>query len=624
MLKCFPFAYHNLQEDDYCHVSIGKPSVRTFRKTDTAATLPRPKPSPASSQFLLTFKPKNTRHIEKQEALRKAAGLISAHQGPELADRYTRFPRSLSQVSDPPGHRIDNMSRVRIHWAGGGGTSSAGGVNPSSGGADNFINKPPRGWLHPDQEIRDGGICYGIRYVGCLEVNTSMKSLDFDTRSQIAKECINRVCEAAGLKTVDKKRKVDKRISRMLAEKPNMDFAGSNVNLTITSSYLSLIVMESGEVVVNHEMPNISFASGGDADTLDFIAYVAKDQRYGRACFVLECGGGLAQEVITTIGQAFELRFKEFLRRAPRSINIQDGQRMENSVINGSRSASTDDPEYYNDLPGKIPPDGPPPVPPLPDYHTATQNGAMAPLQYAAIKEPTPSSAPKSSAVTEEKENTTSDNLIDFGPEGSVAVLPKRPEPEYVNTTLCMGNKVGSDIPPASSNHSPTPSLLPPREPPVSRDPFDMQPFDSNLPSNQYPLPPPPPRHGPLPYNKSTVQSVPKTVSPASLKAALQQEEWFHGPISRKDSEALVVHDGDFLVRESQGSPGQYVLTGMRSGQRKHLLLVDPEGVVRTKDRTFESVSHLINYHRDNGLPIISAESALLLRTSIPRTKSVR
>ena len=75
-----------------------------------------------------------------------------------------------------------------------------------------------------------------LQYIGCLEVNTSMKSLDFDTRSQIAKwvffrivdiyflhffllidsfisrfdfrECINIVCETAGLKTVDKKRKV--------------------------------------------------------------------------------------------------------------------------------------------------------------------------------------------------------------------------------------------------------------------------------------------------------------------------------------------------------------------------------------------------------------------------------
>lgn len=42
----------------------------------------------------------------------------------------------------------------------------------------------------------------------------------------------------------------------------------------------------------------------------------------------------------------------------------------------------------------------------------------------------------------------------------------------------------------------------------------------------------------------------------------------------------LVKNDGDFLVRESQGSPGQYVLTGVQQNSRKHLLLIDPEGVV--------------------------------------------
>ncbi|GFU53199.1 SHC-transforming protein 1 [Trichonephila clavipes] len=51
----------------------------------------------------------------------------------------------------------------------------------------NFMNKPVRGWLHPDKKIADSGISYGVRYIGCLEVNTSMKSLDFDTRSLIAK-----------------------------------------------------------------------------------------------------------------------------------------------------------------------------------------------------------------------------------------------------------------------------------------------------------------------------------------------------------------------------------------------------------------------------------------------------
>lgn len=60
----------------------------------------------------------------------------------------------------------------------------------------------------------------------------------------------------------------------------------------------------------------------------------------------------------------------------------------------------------------------------------------------------------------------------------------------------------------------------------------------------------------------------------------LKNEIWFHGPISREQSEILVSHDGDFLVRQSKGCAGQFVLTGMQDGIRKHLLLVDAEGVV--------------------------------------------
>lgn len=56
-------------------------------------------------------------------------------------------------------------------------------------------------------------------------------------------------------------------------------------------------------------------------ETLDFVAYVAKDSA-GRACYVLECGGGLAQDVITTIGQAFELRFKEYLKKATKPVPV--------------------------------------------------------------------------------------------------------------------------------------------------------------------------------------------------------------------------------------------------------------------------------------------------------------
>lgn len=36
------------------------------------------------------------------------------------------------------------------------------------------------------------------------------------------------------------------------------------------------------------------------------------------ACHILECCEGLAQSVISTVGQAFELRFKQYLHSPPK------------------------------------------------------------------------------------------------------------------------------------------------------------------------------------------------------------------------------------------------------------------------------------------------------------------
>lgn len=78
-------------------------------------------------------------------------------------------------------------------------------------------------------------------------------------------------------------------------------------------------------------------------------------------------------------------------------------------------------------------------------------------------------------------------------------------------------------------------------------------------------------------------------ISPVSPRAPearmleeLRAELWYQGPMSRKEAEGLLKHDGDFLVRRSTTSPGSFVLTGMHDGQAKHLLLVDPEGTVST------------------------------------------
>uniref|UniRef100_A0A0K2VDS7 SHCtransforming protein 1like [Acyrthosiphon pisum] n=1 Tax=Lepeophtheirus salmonis TaxID=72036 RepID=A0A0K2VDS7_LEPSM len=395
----------------------------------------------------------------------------------------------------------------------------------------NIVSKPARGWLHPDILFVQDGINFAVQYIGSLKVNTSMKVLDFDTRSAIAKECINRVCEAAGRQVSDNKRTTDPNVTQMLDDSPNMEQSGSSFQLTVTSLWLKLSDYDTGKAVLTHIMPNISFASGGDADTSNYVAYVAKDKTHGgtRSCYVIECTGGRAQEVITTIGQAFELRFKEYLKRAP-PIKQQHSVKSMQSQGNSSKS---DDVEYYNDLPGKKPP-----------------------LE------------PRESMVS------ASNNLIDFNTEIGPSV---KSEPEYINGDVVNASR---------------------EEKLKVRDPFDMSPFPANSSSLPSPV---------------TPQLPTSCAARGGGSGDIVSEVWFHGPISRKESEILLQKDGDFLVRESLGSPGQYVLTGMQNNSKKHLLLVDPQGIVRTKDRSFDSVSHLVNHHLDNGLPIISAESTLRL-----------
>ena len=89
------------------------------------------------------------------------------------------------------------------------------------------------------------------------------------------------------------------------------------------------------------------------------------------------------------------------------------------------------------------------------------------------------------------------------------------------------------------------------------------------------------PAAAPLPVEDQWPSPPTRRAPIAPTEEQLRQEPWYHGQMSRRAAEKLLRVDGDFLVRDSVTNPGQYVLTGMHAGQPKHLLLVDPEGVVR-------------------------------------------
>uniref|UniRef100_A0A8C9YK27 SHC-transforming protein 1 n=1 Tax=Sander lucioperca TaxID=283035 RepID=A0A8C9YK27_SANLU len=420
-----------------------------------------------------------------------------------------------------------------------------------------FVNKPTRGWLHSDNVVSTAGVSYSVRYMGCVEVLQSMRALDFNTRTQVTREAISVVCEAVpGAKGAQRRRKPSSRCMTSILGKSNLQFAGMTINLTISTSSLNLLASDCKQIIANHHMQSISFASGGDPDTAEYVAYVAKDPVNQRACHILECSEGLAQEVISTIGQAFELRFKQYLKNPPKLVTPHD--RM--APFDGSaweeeddESAPPPDVPYYNNFPGKQPPPGG-----LIDMRT--RPGAT--LVRKVKREDMPRSLMSICFLVGAKEGGR--ELFD--------------DPSYVN--------VDKPRLPAAANGN------------AHRDAFDMKPFDDALGVSG---------HG----GPSSVTTAPPLVQ------QLQCETWFHGSLSRREAERLLTRDGDFLVRESGTTPGQYVLTGQQGGQAKHLLLVDPEGVVRTKDHRFESVSHLISYHMDNRLPIVSAGSEVCLQQPV-------
>ncbi|XP_073436800.1 breast cancer anti-estrogen resistance protein 3 homolog isoform X1 [Dendrobates tinctorius] len=54
----------------------------------------------------------------------------------------------------------------------------------------------------------------------------------------------------------------------------------------------------------------------------------------------------------------------------------------------------------------------------------------------------------------------------------------------------------------------------------------------------------------------------------------LRSHAWYHGPLSRQEAERLLQTDGDFLIRDSLSSPGDYVLSCVSNSQVLHFKII--------------------------------------------------
>ncbi|NXS07292.1 SHC4 protein, partial [Neodrepanis coruscans] len=410
----------------------------------------------------------------------------------------------------------------------------------------------------------------------------------------ICREAISRLCEAvSGTNGAIKKRKPPAKFLSSVLGKSNLQFSGMNIKLTISTNSLTLINVDTQQIIANHHMQSISFASGGDPDTTDYVAYVAKDPVNQRACHILECPNGMAQEVINTIGQAFELRFRQYLKN-PSSLVTSNESEAINTNGSAGNSQEKEDHEYYNEIPGKEPPTGG-----VLDMRMKVQTDqkAKCPIQYK--KQYCSTGSPTFINIYENcpEENKTVGNCDERSQKTKKEATLLKPayktdlfdDPCYINTQSLQSAVC------------------------TARGTATAQTHGSPL------------RQAKLPeavQQSATSNTAGLCVLP-QIKQQLKNEDCYHGKLNRKAAESLLVNDGDFLVRESTSSPGQYVLSGLQGGQAKHLLLVDPEGKVRTKDHIFDSVGHLIQYHMENNLPIISSGSEVSLKQPVRKESNM-
>ncbi|GAB6027869.1 hypothetical protein CHUAL_002086 [Chamberlinius hualienensis] len=122
--------------------------------------------------------------------------------------------------------------------------------------------------------------------------------------------------------------------------------------------------------------------------------------------------------------------------------------------------------------------------------------------------------------------------------------------------------------------------------------------------------------------------------NPYELKRALEWElsldsrdlrshAWYHGSIPRIRAEELVIHDGDFLIRDCISQPGDYVLTCRWKGPVLHFVInkivIQPDTVYervqyQLEDDSYETVPDLVTCYVGSGKPVSIASGVKMCR----------
>ncbi|XP_059825481.1 tyrosine-protein kinase Fer [Hypanus sabinus] len=108
-------------------------------------------------------------------------------------------------------------------------------------------------------------------------------------------------------------------------------------------------------------------------------------------------------------------------------------------------------------------------------------------------------------------------------------------------------------------------------------------------------------------------------VMPSSEKP-LSEQDWYHGAIPRIEAQELLKQQGDFLVRESHGKPGEYVLSVYSDGQRRHFIIQYTDNQYRFEGTGFPTIPQLVEYHYSTK-QVITKKSGVVLLNPVVKDK---
>jgi len=189
------------------------------------------------------------------------------------------------------------------------------------------LEKPASGWLHDDRGMQAGrGVFFSFQcnFVGTIEMKASLRGNSVMDQTEIAREALTKVVEAAGEVT---RPYGDQEVHPAAAKFAYGDPNVMRVPCTLCMSSKAVIVAQPEydpegdheiQVVVTSSMRLVSLAAGGEDEFYDYFVYVGKDKATGKRDAFVFNGAPVTDQILQTLGQAFDLAAKEASKPKPK------------------------------------------------------------------------------------------------------------------------------------------------------------------------------------------------------------------------------------------------------------------------------------------------------------------